>query len=237
MKLKYLVVLIVLNLLLFSCKKHSGIGGNSSIVGQLNVEHYNSDFSVLKYTEPAVDVYVYLVFGDQKGYGSRIRTMYDGSFEFNNLRVGEYTIYSYSMNKNQQGAGQLVSVLKRVKINKNKEIVDSGKLTISDNKAIGFSKITAKVKEVDTQTGSQYYKGEQRVYIIYDNDVNYTSSIKTNLNGEFSFTNLPKGTYTIYTYSKDVNNSYPGPNYPVSNIVEITDSAQNIMLPDFVIYK
>ncbi len=85
-------------LLMFSaCSKDAGIGGEASIYGKVYARHYNSTFTVLLSEYYVPDTYVYLVYGDDINYGTRIKTNYDGEFEFNYLYPGDYTIYTYSI--------------------------------------------------------------------------------------------------------------------------------------------
>ncbi len=228
---------ILLSLTFTACKKQAGLGGNSAITGKVMVNHYNQNFTILKNQEVAIDEYVYLVFDTMAGYGTRVRTSYDGTFEFTNLRKGKYTVYCYSMDTTKSSSNGYIAVKKDLEITENRSITDIGTLTIADNKAVGYATITGKIKEIDTQNNTQYYIGEQRVYIIYDNDINYTTSIKTNQNGEYAFYNLPVGTYTVYTYSKDVNNNYPGPTYAVEQQVTISTINEQKTIPDLVIYR
>ncbi|MBK7036344.1 MAG: hypothetical protein IPH42_08380 [Bacteroidetes bacterium] len=85
-------------LLMFSaCSKDAGIGGEASIYGKVYALHYNSTFTVLLSEYYVPDTYVYLVYGDDINYGTRIKTNYNGEFEFNYLYPGDYTIYTYSI--------------------------------------------------------------------------------------------------------------------------------------------
>lgn len=85
-------------LLMFSaCSKDAGIGGEASIYGKVYARHYNSTFTVLLSEYYVPDTYVYLVYGDDINYGTRIKTNYNGEFEFNYLYPGDYTIYTYSI--------------------------------------------------------------------------------------------------------------------------------------------
>jgi hypothetical protein len=95
--IKVLFIVFLAGLLLTSCTKEPGIGGNASISGRLYAKHYNSTFTVLLSEYPAPDEYVYLVFGDETNYGTRIKTNYKGEFEFNYLYPGSYTVYAYSI--------------------------------------------------------------------------------------------------------------------------------------------
>lgn len=89
--------LIAFTLLITACAKEPGIGGEASISGKVYAKHYNSTFTVLLSEYYVPDTYVYLVFGDDVNYGTRLKTNYKGEFEFNYLYPGEYTVYTYSV--------------------------------------------------------------------------------------------------------------------------------------------
>lgn len=83
---------------LASCSKEPGKGGNASIRGKVMLEArvLLNNPSTAVYTAPAADWDVYIIYGDGPGPDDRIRSNYDGEFEFNYLREGEYTVYVYS---------------------------------------------------------------------------------------------------------------------------------------------
>ncbi len=90
-KLNYLVVLTAAFLL--SCKKEAGEGGFASIEGKVYVKNYDPFFSFItsQYYLPGETVYI--IYGDNKDVGNTVKTSYDGSFKFNYLQKGKYTIY------------------------------------------------------------------------------------------------------------------------------------------------
>lgn len=94
--LKWLSMLLLV-MIFNACQKEPGIGGEASIKGRVYARHYNSTFTVLLSEYYVPDTYVYLVFGNQTNYGTRIKTNYDGEFEFNFLYPGDYTLYTYSI--------------------------------------------------------------------------------------------------------------------------------------------
>lgn len=91
------VLFFVLMMLFSACAKEPGIGGEATIYGKVYAKHYNSTFTVLLSAYYVPDTYVYLVYGDDINYGTRIKTNYNGEFEFNYLYPGDYTIYTYSI--------------------------------------------------------------------------------------------------------------------------------------------
>src|SRR5438093_6287441 len=84
-------------MLIVSCQKDPGIGGDASIKGSVFVKHYNTTFTQFISEYPGADVYVYLIFGNDISYDKRIKTTYDGQFEFKYLYKGDYTVYVYSI--------------------------------------------------------------------------------------------------------------------------------------------
>ncbi|HMU69383.1 MAG TPA: hypothetical protein PK511_03625 [Chitinophagales bacterium] len=92
-----LTILVIGIILISSCTKDPGIGGEATITGKVHALHYNSTFTVLLSEYDLADTYVYLVFGDDINYGTRIKTNYDGEYAFEYLYPGDYTIYTYSI--------------------------------------------------------------------------------------------------------------------------------------------
>lgn len=110
-------VIPALALLLFTaCKKQEGKGGDASIAGSVHVKHYNSTFTEFISEYPGADTYVYLVYGDDISYGQRIKTNYEGQFEFKYLYKGNYTVYVYSLDSTLTAADGNVPVVKQVSI-------------------------------------------------------------------------------------------------------------------------
>lgn len=88
---------------------------------------------------------------------------------------------------------------------------------------------------------SEYYVPDTYVYIVYGDDINYGSRIKTNYDGEYAFEFLYPGDYKIYTYSIDsaaiMNGIADPPETAVIQTVAISDNKETIALPDFIIYQ
>jgi hypothetical protein len=83
--------------ILSSCQKNAGPGGNSTIKGKVTEKNYNAAGTTLLSTYPAADKTVYIIYGDQTNVPSeKVTTGVDGSFEFNFLATGKYKIVIYS---------------------------------------------------------------------------------------------------------------------------------------------
>jgi len=121
--LKLLLPVAVTAFFLYSCKKEPGEGGNSSIYGKVYVKDYNATFTDLQEEYYGPDIDVYIIYGDDKSYGDRVKTSYDGTYEFKYLRTGTYHVYAYSKDSTMQTTAS-IPVIKDVKITKKSQEVE-----------------------------------------------------------------------------------------------------------------
>lgn len=83
-------------LLISSCAKPEGEGGTSTIQGKVYAFDYNGS-GVLQGEFYAADENVYIIYGDEDNYyDDRYETSFDGSYRFQYLRPGTYTVFVYS---------------------------------------------------------------------------------------------------------------------------------------------
>ncbi|MCX7728032.1 MAG: hypothetical protein N2203_01035 [Bacteroidia bacterium] len=136
MKYIYLIAFLII---LFSCKKPPGPGGNASIKGKVTMYFYDASTNTFSKKYPGADVDVYIIYGSETSYGDRIRTDYEGDFEFKYLRKGSYTIYVYSTDTvafkgpPANPKAPKIAIKKTVTISKNKQTLDAGEFVIADN--------------------------------------------------------------------------------------------------------
>jgi len=116
-------LLVLLTMLFFSCSKEAGEGGNSTIYGKVITHNYNSEFTTLRGIYPAADEDVYIIYGDDRSYSERVRTNYDGIYEFKYLRKGDYTIYVYSKDSTLTLVSEMYAVIQKVKIDENRQTI------------------------------------------------------------------------------------------------------------------
>lgn len=114
---------------LWGCKK-PGYGGDAKIVGYVNVQKWNATFTQYIGEYPGKDLYVYIVYGNHAGYDKRIKTDYNGQFEFPYLYKGNYKIYVYSRDSSFADPSGTVAVVKELNIDKRKEVVDADTIQI-----------------------------------------------------------------------------------------------------------
>ena len=95
LRLRYLLFLF-LAVAATSCEKPEGEGGTSAIYGKVYAFNYNNA-GVLQgeYYLPDEDVFIIYGEGDNY-YDDSYKTSFDGSYRFEYLRPGTYTVFVYS---------------------------------------------------------------------------------------------------------------------------------------------
>ena len=134
MKKSGFIFALICCLQLFSaCQKNAGEGGNSVIKGKVYVKDYNSTQTTLISEYYGADIEVYIIYGTETNYyGDRIRTSYDGSFEFPYLAKGKYRIFAYEKCTGTECPSGMKEVIVNAEITKNKSTVDVGDIVIRD---------------------------------------------------------------------------------------------------------
>lgn len=122
--------ILVFCLSLISCSKEAGEGGNSTIYGKITAWDYNAEFTNLKGIFPAADEEVYIIFGDDFSYSERVRTNYEGIYEFKYLRPGDYTIYVYSKDSTLTLPSEMYAEVRNVTIDDNRQYVEVEEIKI-----------------------------------------------------------------------------------------------------------
>lgn len=90
------LALSALALLLTACTQEPGTGGLAAVQGRVYAFDYYDGTEVLKSEYYAPDERVYLIYGDDVVPGDDMRTSYDGTYRFDRLTEGAYTLYVYS---------------------------------------------------------------------------------------------------------------------------------------------
>lgn len=122
-------LIVLLGIAMASCSKEPGTGGNSAIYGKVYVKDYNDTFTVLNKECYGKDIDVYLFYGDDRSYKERVRTSYDGNYEFKYLRAGDYHVYCYSEDSTLQTRA-LIPVIQDVTVSGNHKEVKTNDIII-----------------------------------------------------------------------------------------------------------
>jgi hypothetical protein len=117
---------VILAIVIMSCAKEEGEGGNSSITGKVFVKDYNSTFTYIHHQYYGQDEDVYIMYGNHNYFDDKTSTSYDGTFHFGNLRKGSYTIFVYSKDTTyytnpSTNKSELIAEKKVIEITKNNQ--------------------------------------------------------------------------------------------------------------------
>jgi hypothetical protein len=123
-------LVLLLSAAFLSCSKEAGDGGNSTIYGEITAYNYNAEFTELRGIYPAADEDVFLIYGDDRSYSQRVRTNYNGIYEFKYLRPGNYTIYVYSKDSTLTLISGIYPVILEVEITENKQTIEAEDMKI-----------------------------------------------------------------------------------------------------------
>ena len=126
MKKNFTLIIAVLFLFLGSCTKEEGIGGTSTITGKVYVYNYNAELTNLRWEGYGISEDVYIIYGNDTIYSDRFWTNFDGSYRFQFLRQGTYTIFTYSKNLENVGTNHtdiMIPVKKIVEITETNQVV------------------------------------------------------------------------------------------------------------------
>lgn len=136
MRTRFYIALWGVAMLVASCKKEAGDGGNSNIKGHVEIVYRNLLYNPTPAdTFRAPDVDVYIQYGDHISPDDRVSTNYIGDYEFMYLRPGDYTLYVYSKDT-AQGLSILdptkMVVLQKVTIEEKKQTIEAPLMRIYD---------------------------------------------------------------------------------------------------------
>jgi len=127
LRISFGLILFATSSIFSSCNSLPGDGGTSTITGKIFVDHYNASGIVFEqYYAP--DQKVYIIYGDNIAYDDEVQTSYDGTFKFQFLRQGDYTVYVYSDCLNCPGATE--AKIAQVNISDNNQVVNLDDITI-----------------------------------------------------------------------------------------------------------
>jgi hypothetical protein len=126
--MKNALIICLMGLLLWGCKKEPGIGGDAEIKGQVWTYQLNGSLTDTIADYAAEDVYVYIVYGENTGFDKRVKTDYNGNFRFPFLYEGKYTLYTYSFDP--YAVDGQSPVIKEITINDRKEVIEMERMNI-----------------------------------------------------------------------------------------------------------
>lgn len=134
MRMRTPILAVALVLLLASCAKQAGEGGAARVHGRVmkEIRLVMTNPGTVVSTYPAPDEEVWIQYGESISPDDRVHTNYDGEFEFEFLRRGEYTIYVYSQDTTgaQNVSPNRMPIKRTFTIDGRKDEIDLGDITI-----------------------------------------------------------------------------------------------------------
>jgi hypothetical protein len=186
-------------------------GGSNKITGKLISRNVHNAGTTFNDSIPEANEDVFIVYGNGTQYYDKTNTSADGSFEFTNLRGGNYRIFAYSLDTTGLVASGNIPIYKSVQLfgsNNNKNV---GKIVVyKDADKNGTSSIAGRIfARHFNATFTQYqYQGPEPdwdVYIKYGNATfGYDDRVRTDAVGKYQFPNLRQGIYSIYVLSDTI---------------------------------
>jgi hypothetical protein len=154
-----------------------------------------------------MDKDVYIEYGDNYTIGDDVKTSATGLFEFKNMLPGKYRIYYYSEDSTNHNISK-IPIIKEITISNNDKSIDLGSVVLY--KTIDYDEGTSMAKGVigglywtknfKAKIGTSGYAQDYDVFLIYNNQPYNETRIRTLYNGTYTFPNLIKGKYQLYTY-------------------------------------
>jgi hypothetical protein len=188
-----------------SCKKPEGEGGKSSISGNVYVIDYPSDNSNTLDTFPATNEKVFIIYGTGTMQDNDVETNYEGRYTFEYLRAGDYSIYVYG---NVPDSGDVdLPIIQSFSIGKKEDFTAQDIYIYGSSKGHSTAKGRVLIKDYDSgglPKGVEYWGGDIDVYIARAGEPTFFDRTRTNYDGTFVFSRLPRGSYYVYAYSRDV---------------------------------
>ena len=123
--------LVFVTLIMFiSCSKTEGPGGSSTIYGQVWAINYNYELTNKLGEHWAQEEDVYIMYGNDTIPSDDVKTGYNGTYWFQFLQEGEYTIYVMSEDTTFTHSSGKYPVKTTVTISENGETIEAPLLTI-----------------------------------------------------------------------------------------------------------
>lgn len=235
--------------ILISCNKGAGEGGTSSISGEvLSTDH---DFARQEITSVYISNGNTVEHGDywllnHPNAGLYFYIWYDNPTWITNGdpslqgRTGIQVVFNYSdsnLDIAQNTKAAIEAATTAFSIEQTNDILtitslEAGDSPDAESVTSPFS-IDIAQQGQDEVWGTESAQQNEKVYIIYGSGDSHDDIEQTSLNGKFQFTNLRKGTYSVYVFSKD---TVAGGSIAIEQQIEITENGTNYNLDPFQIY-
>lgn len=215
--MKYLTVAIMA-FAFIACKKEPGTGGKTTLKGKLIGTYICEDDGRTLAADVAVpDERIYISYDATGELDDDVRTAPDGSFKFEYLQPGKYSIFTYSECLNCPTGKEVV--VQEVEIGKKDEKLELETTSITRvtgrgcHVAVGAGEggiatikgklIAVYIDDNDiNDTLGVVGQPDTRVFIIYGNGTTQSDDVRSSADGSFEFKELKAGDYKLYAMSE-----------------------------------
>lgn len=246
---------------LTACTKDEGSGGTSAITGNVSGRDYSSsgsndaEYEVTQMTIPAgndINEGEYVLLNTPTG-----GTLYYLWFKWDNGvqpdpnlagRTGIQVTYSF-LESNAAVATNTLAALNATagadySFSLNNDIITiTNSLTgeVADAEEL-TSNITIDVQNQGSASvagSTSYTEGpmvDERVYLVYGDEAYYSETARTDANGDYGFSGLNRGTYTVYAFTEDTLN-LGGTLTQIETTVELANKKEIVSAPSLFVIK
>lgn len=251
MNLKKIGLLLAITTAFVSCKKEPGEGGKATVKGKITGTYICEDNNlVVEKVVNVPDERVYISYGATGEIDDDVRTASDGSYKFEFLQPGKYSIHTYTECSNCVTG--IEEVVQEIEVGKKDEevAVDDFAITFYSGRVCETSaasgpgegggkvikgKVTCvNINENDYDTIGVTGMADKRVYIIYGSGTQQNDDVRTSIDGSFEFTNLNAGSYQVYVMSECRTLQCPSGNKAVLKTVNVTATDSVVDAGEFV---
>tara|TARA_B100000795_G_scaffold57975_1_gene38483 strand:+ start:9161 stop:9934 length:774 start_codon:yes stop_codon:yes gene_type:complete len=247
---KYLAIVLIA-FAFMACKKEPGTGGKTTITGKLIGTYLCEDDGRTLAADIAVpDERVYISYGATGALDDDIRTAPDGSFKFEYLQPGKYSIIAYSECLTcPTGKEEVIQEIEIPKKEDELELETTNVVRITGrgcNVGVGAGKggvailkgkliaIYIDDNEIRDTLGI-VGQPDTRVYIIYGDGTTQSDDVRSSADGSFEFKELKAGNYTLYAMSECKTLNCPSGLTQVSTSITIAATDTNVDAGELIV--
>jgi hypothetical protein len=116
-----IIFIMLASLSILGCTKGAGPGGRATIKGKVWATNLTNSLITESDSAYQGNVQVFISYGDNPSVGDDVRTGYDGTYQFDYLRPGNYKLWTYSKIRFSENRLDSAAV-KEITITGNKEV-------------------------------------------------------------------------------------------------------------------
>lgn len=237
MKIKDVLIFASIAGLLSACAPEEGKGGLASIEGKVMIQNLNSINEKSGDLYPAIDEDVFISYGNSNFADDKDATSFNGSFKFENLTKGDYTLFVYSDDTLSAAKNAKLTFKQAISLDSKKDEAKAEDFIIykhmdyDDGNASVYGNVKEYICISATLISDSIPAQDYDVYLQYQNNDEIIDKYRTDANGNFVINNLIPGKYRVYVLS-ETSKLPADPDSAAYQYFEIKDNFSKITLPE-----